>query len=403
MFKLNQIVILCGGFGTRLKNISKGVPKSLISIHNTNFIEILLKNLSRHNFKEAILLCHYKGLKFYKKYHNKYINGLLIKCIIEKKAEGTLKSLVKSKKKFDNFFLLSNGDTFFDINVTDLYHKFDYKNNLILMAANKVFSVDKLRYQNFLVKKSKLKKVYYSKKINQIINTGLCIVNKKVLNNIDEKYTSFDKELLKLLIPKKKIQVEIYKKNFVDIGVPKDLKYFQKNFQKFTKRPAIFLDRDGVINFDYGYVYKKKDFIWKKNVIKAIKYLNDRNFFVFIISNQSGIGRGYYSIKNVEILHNWMKNILKKNGAFIDDIFYAPYYKDSKKKIFKKGKILRKPNIGMINLAKKKWNIDMKKSFIIGDSIVDKKLARNVKLKYLPVYKDSNLLKIVQKNCKQSI
>ena len=154
MYKLDQIVIFCGGFGTRLKKVSKGIPKSLIEINDKTFIEILIKNLSRFNFKKVLLLCHYKGVKFYKKYHNQKINGLLIKCIIEKEPLGTLKSLINAKNKLENFFLLSNGDTFFDINIADLYKKFDYKKNLILLGGSKILTKDKLRYQNLLIKKS---------------------------------------------------------------------------------------------------------------------------------------------------------------------------------------------------------------------------------------------------------
>ena len=213
MYKLDQIVIFCGGFGTRLKKISKGVPKSLIAINNKAFIEILIQNLSRFNFKKVLLLCHYKGTKFYKKYHNQRINGLLIKCIIEKKPLGTLKSLINAKKNLENFFLLSNGDTFFDANISSLYQKFDYKKNLMLLGAGKILTNEKLRYQNFLVKNKLLKKVFYSKKKSQTINTGLSIVNKKVLSYVKKEENSFDKHLIKSLALKKKIQVEIFKKN----------------------------------------------------------------------------------------------------------------------------------------------------------------------------------------------
>ena len=400
MYKLDQIVIFCGGFGTRLSKISKGVPKPLIKIKNTNFIEILIQNLSRFNFKKVLLLCHYKGIKFYKKYHNKKINGLLIKCIIEKKPLGTLKSLINAKKNLDNFFLLSNGDTFFDVNISDLYKKFDYKKNLMLLGDGKISTNDKLRYQNYLIKNNLLKEVFYSKKKNQIINTGLGIVNKKVLNYVKKDESSFDKDLIKYLTSKKKIQVEIHKKNFIDIGTPRDLSLFIKKINHFTKKPAIFLDRDGVINYDYGYVYTKKNFIWKKNVFEAIKYLNDRNYYVFIISNQSGIGRGYYSIHDVEKLHYWLRDTLRKKSAHIDDIFYASFYANSKLKFTKKERLLRKPNIGMINKANKIWNIDMKNSHVVGDSIVDKNLARNAKLKYVNVDNSSDLLNIVKKICK---
>jgi len=397
LYKLDQIVIFCGGFGTRLKKISKGIPKSLIEINDKTFIEILIQNLSRFNFKKVLLLCHYKGIKFYKKYHNQKINGLLIECVIEKKPLGTLKSLINAKKNLENFFLLSNGDTFFDINIADLYQKFDYKKNLILIGGGKILTHDKLRYQNLLVKKKLLEKVYYSKKENQTINTGLSIINKKVLNHVKKRDNSFDKHLIKALIPKNKVQVEIYKKNFIDIGTPQDLNFFTKKLNFFTKKPAIFFDRDGVINYDYGYVYKKKNFILKKKVVEAIKYLNDKNYYVFIVTNQSGVGRGYYSISDVEKLHYWLRCKLRENGAHIDDIFYAPFYDKSKLKFTKEDKHLRKPNIGMINKAKKNWNIDLKNSYVIGDSSVDKNLARNSKLKYVNVDNNSNLLNVIKK------
>ena len=226
------------------------------------------------------------------------------------------------------------------------------------------------------------------------------IINKKILNHVKKELNSFDKHLIKSLIPKKKIQVEIYKKNFIDIGTPKDLNFFTKNINYYTKKPAIFLDRDGVINYDYGYVHKKKNFIWKKKVIEAIKYLNNKNYSVFIISNQSGVGRGYYSTKDVEALHYWLRNKLKDNGAYIDDVFFASYYDKSKIRFTKKDKMLRKPEIGMIKIANEDWNIDMKNSYVIGDSSVDKNLARNAKLKYVNVNNNSNLLDIVKKVCK---
>lgn len=400
MYKLDQIVIFCGGFGTRLKNVSRGIPKSLIEIKNQSFIEILIQNLSKFGFKKVLLLCHYKGKNFYEKYHNKKFNGLLIKCVIEKRPLGTLGSLINSKKKLENFFLLSNGDTFFDINISELYKSFNFKKNLMIMGAGKIYTNDKLRYQNFLVKKNLLKKVFYSKKKNQIINTGLCIVNKKIFKHVNKDDYSFDKHLIKSLTLKNKIQVKTFKKKFIDIGTPKDLFYFSKNINHFTKKPAIFLDRDGVINYDYGYVYKKSNFVLKKKVVEAIKYLNNKNYFVFIVSNQSGVGRGYYSVRDVENLHNWFRNQLRNRGAYVDDVFFAPYYNKSKIKFTKKDKMLRKPNIGMITNASKKWNIDIKNSYVIGDTDNDKNLAINAKLNYVNVNDNSNLLNIVKKICK---
>ena len=98
----------------------------------------------------------------------------------------------------------------------------------MLLGAVKILTHDKLRYQNFLIKNKLLKKVYYSKKEIQIINTGLAIVNKKVLKNAKKDDNSFDKHLIRSLAPKKKFQVAVSKK-FIDIGTPNDLNLFIKN------------------------------------------------------------------------------------------------------------------------------------------------------------------------------
>lgn len=165
------------------------------------------------------------------------------------------------------------------------------------------------------------------------------------------------------------------------------------------KYKAAFLDRDGVLNYDTGYVYRVKDFKWKKNVHEAIKYLNLKKYLVIIISNQSGIGRGYYKEKDLKKLNLWIQKKLKSKKAFINKFYHAPYYKHSLIKKYRIGKIYRKPNVGMVKQAFKKWNIIKKKSFIVGDRNVDRKLAKNLKMKFVKVNNRSNLLKVVKNIC----
>ena len=169
--------------------------------------------------------------------------------------------------------------------------------------------------------------------------------------------------------------------------------------KKYINR-AVFLDRDGVVNYDFGYVHKIEDFKFKKNIFKTVKYLNQKGFLVIILTNQSGIGRGYYTKKDLLILHAWMKRQFKKKKAKINDIFFSPYYKLSKKKFSLKEKKRRKPNIGMVQEAKKKWLINLKESFMIGDRITDKKLAINSKLKFIKVNVNSDLLNLVSREIK---
>ena len=152
-----------------------------------------------------------------------------------------------------------------------------------------------------------------------------------------------------------------------------------------------------MINYDFGYVHKKNNFKWKKNIFKAIKFLNDNNYYVIVITNQSGIGRGLYSYKDVENLHDWINKILFNHGALIDRFYYAPYFKFSKNKKYRKGKNLRKPNIGMFEKAMKEINIDLKRSFFVGDSQTDRKAAKKFKIKYFNVDNKTDLYNLLKK------
>ena len=160
-----------------------------------------------------------------------------------------------------------------------------------------------------------------------------------------------------------------------------------------------FLDRDGVINspdINRGYIGKIKDFKWIKGSKKAIKYLKLRKFKVVIVSNQSGVARGYFTIKDVYKLHNFLKLELIKFGSKIDKIYFCPYHIEGKIKKYTKKSKFRKPNIGMFNKAKKSFNIDMKKSFMIGDQMTDIEFANKAGIKgYL--FKENDLFKFVKK------
>lgn len=137
-------------------------------------------------------------------------------------------------------------------------------------------------------------------------------------------------------------------------------------------KPAAFLDRDGVINIDKGYVYKIDDFEWIDDAREAIQFLNRENYYVFVVSNQSGISRGYYTEKDLLNLQKFINNELQPFNAHIDDFYYSPYHKDGVYSYkYKTLKHLRKPNIGMLELAEKKWNFAKSSSFLVGDKESD--------------------------------
>ena len=123
------------------------------------------------------------------------------------------------------------------------------------------------------------------------------------------------------------------------------------------KNKCIFFDRDNTLIYDKGYTYKKKDLKWKNYAKKTIKYAKNLNYLVIVITNQSGVARGFYSEKHVNQFHLYMNKELKKINTKIDDFFYCPFHKDGVGK-YRKISNDRKPNNGMLIKSIKKWNID---------------------------------------------
>jgi NDP-sugar pyrophosphorylase family protein len=132
---IDQAVILAGGLGTRLGNITKKIPKPLIKLNNKPFIEYLFFNLSRQGFRRVLILCSYKASLFFKKYHNKKYLNLKILCVKEKCLAGTGGALLNAKNLLDKKFLLCNGDTYLDANINDFCFRFNSKKMLALIIS----------------------------------------------------------------------------------------------------------------------------------------------------------------------------------------------------------------------------------------------------------------------------
>ena len=160
-----------------------------------------------------------------------------------------------------------------------------------------------------------------------------------------------------------------------------------------------FFDRDGVINqkkFNNGYIGYKKHFKWVKGAKKAIKFLKRKKFKIVVVTNQSGVARGYFKITDVYKIHNHIQDSLKIINTKIDKFYFCPYHEDGIVKKYKKKSRLRKPDNGMFILAKKKWNIDKKNTFMIGDQITDMQFAKKSGIRgYL--FKGNDLYKFVRK------
>jgi D-glycero-D-manno-heptose 1,7-bisphosphate phosphatase len=157
----------------------------------------------------------------------------------------------------------------------------------------------------------------------------------------------------------------------------------QVKSEKYNK--AAFLDRDGTLNEDTGYLHKIEDFRWIKGAVNALRILKKNNFLIIVVTNQSGVSRGFYSENDIKKLHKWMNQQLLKYDLIIDDFFFAtdlPNNNDINSR--------RKPSPAMLNEAIEKYNLDKNKCFMLGDKQTDVEAAKNAQIKGF-LFKENDL------------
>lgn len=161
-------------------------------------------------------------------------------------------------------------------------------------------------------------------------------------------------------------------------------------------KKAVFFDRDGVLNVDKSYLYKIEELEWIDGAREGIAYLTKLGYLVFVITNQSGIARGYYTIEDMNKLHAYMQKEIAKMGGQIDKFYYCPHLPNGIVPEYAIECNCRKPKPGLLLQAMKDYSIDKSKSFLIGDKDRDVEAAEAVEIKgYL--FKQGNLLCFIKK------
>lgn len=161
------------------------------------------------------------------------------------------------------------------------------------------------------------------------------------------------------------------------------------------KHKAIFFDRDGVLNTDKGYLYKIEDLEWVEGALQALAYAREQGYLVFVVTNQSGIARGYYTVQDMQKLHEYMQKVAQKNGGRIEKIYYCPHLKEGTVAEYAIDCDCRKPKPGLILKACKEYDIDLEASLLIGDKQRDVESAEAAGIKgYL--FEQGSLLDFVK-------
>lgn len=147
------------------------------------------------------------------------------------------------------------------------------------------------------------------------------------------------------------------------------------------KQPAVFLDRDGTINEQMGYINHPSRFVLLPGVARAVRLLNEHGVLAIVVSNQSGVARGYFPLDLVHEVHGIMREELASQGAFLDDVLFCPHHPQGTVPGYAQACACRKPKSGMVDRARARFDIDMTRSFVVGDRSSDVELAYQCRLK----------------------
>lgn len=395
---IKQAVILVGGKGTRLGELTKATPKPLLEVEeNVRFLDVVIENFARQGFKDIILLAGFCGDQIEEAYKDKTIFGAKIRVIIEPEPQGTGGALLFAKDILDDWFLMANGDSIFDCNFRD-FAKNASTEFIAKLALREV--PDPARFGAVTLENGKITgfmEKSESLKGPALINGGIYLVSREILNLMNGP-CSMESDIFPKLVALNKLQGQEFNGYFLDMGLPNTYEQSRREIPKFRKKPTLFLDRDGVINVDKGYTYKPLDLVFIDGIIDGIKAANEAGYYVIVATNQAGVARGFYGLEDVDIFHAHIQNELAKYGAFIDDFYICPYHKDG---IVPEYTIDnhpdRKPNAGMLLKAFNDWPIDKRKSFLIGDKQHDVDAAQNAGIKGI-LFEGQDLAQTIKSN-----
>jgi len=370
---LKQAVILVGGLGTRLGARTKLLPKPLLDAGGKPFLDYLLDEVSRYPTMERILLlAGHRAEQVVERYDGRTWRCASVSVVCEPTQLGTAGALKHAAAQLDPQFVLLNGDSFFDFNLLDLAASDSPA--MVCVALKKDHPGD--RYGRVLLERNSVKRFLPpGTQSSGPINTGIYRIDRSILDLIDELPCSLEQSIFPRLVEIEQFEAALYDGFFIDIGIPEDLERARRELPARMRRPAVFFDRDGVLNVDKAYVHKVKDFDWIPGAREAIKLCNDRGYFTFVVTNQSGVARGYYGIDAVHRLHDWMSDELAEVGAHIDEFQYCPYHVDGTVEQWRRASDRRKPAPGMILDCFDGWPVQTEASFLIGDNTHDVQAA----------------------------
>lgn len=416
-----KVVIMAGGKGTRISEMFPNIPKPLIPIEGVPVLEREICLLRDQGFTDIILTVSYMHEKIEDYFDDGSRFGVSLDYFVEKYPLGNAGALFKLDLQED--FLLLNADAVFDVDFNRMvaFHKehgglvtlFTHPNSHPF-DSGLIIADEKGAVEKWLAKEDE-RPAYYKNRVN----AGLHVISPEILNSIDGSHASkgdeydktikidLDRQLLKPLAGTGKMFCYDSPEYVKDMGIPERFYSVVEDYKKGivkdknlrNKQKAIFLDRDGTINKYVGFLCALGDMELLDGTSEAIKLINKSGYLAVVVTNQPVIARGEVTLSELQEIHNKMETLLGKDGAYIDALYYCPHHPhkgyEGEVAELKIDCNCRKPKPGMLLKAAEDYNIDLKKSWMIGDSDTDIQAGETAGCKCIKI-EEGGLLKAVR-------
>jgi D,D-heptose 1,7-bisphosphate phosphatase len=370
---LRQAVILVGGLGTRLGERTKTTPKPMLPVGGRPFLDTLIDEIARYDaFEEILLLAGHKAESILARYDGTVRGRARLTVSLEPSPLGTAGALVHAAALLQSRFLLLNGDSFFDFNILDLVTRAN--DNLVHMALRADVIGD--RYGRVALDGDRVRSfIAPGQGSAGPVNAGVYVIDRTILTRVGGLPASLEQDVFPALAAAGAMTGTPYHGYFIDIGIPEDFVRADVELTERLRRPAVFFDRDGVLNHDSGYTFEAEKLRWIDGAREAVKAVNDAGYFAFVVTNQSGVARGFYEESHVHVLHRWMADEMAAIGAHVDAFEYCPDHPDGTVERYRRASIRRKPGPGMITDLLGRFAVRADDSILIGDKPSDLEAA----------------------------
>jgi dTDP-glucose pyrophosphorylase/histidinol phosphatase-like enzyme len=375
---IRQAVILAGGKGTRLGAITRTVPKPMLPIAGGRpFLDYLLEMIERHGYQDILLLAGYLGEALEAAYGGRRTGGATIRVLREPVPLGTAGALTVAREALDPRFLMMNGDAFFDINLRALEQDSHQDGAMATLALRSV--PDAARYGRVIEERGRVV-AFLEKDSSQpgpgVINGGVYVLNREILDLVRDLPCSLEQDVFPTLVQRGQIRGREFDGYFLDIGLPETLEQGHLELPMVRVRPAAFFVRSALASFAESDSFWPEGFQWAKGAVEAIRALNDRGYYVCVMSDQSGDLQRTGVAGDGCRLNAAMQERLAPEGTHIDRFYREPEFATGVAPEQAIDAAKRKPDASLLLEAMNEWPIVAERSFFVGVSDGDVEAAR---------------------------